>query len=342
MGGQEDSIMDVAGNLLRLFGENRVDEIEDNSGQMLKDAFGSAQYENLIEDRDFNKLYTQFVEQKRYVEEIWDKYEGNDEDQIRECLCLVRDAKEKEGAEVLEVLQGLIKESLYRNWTDDQRAIYDSKYKIIVDWKDYFISYTNRDAADTNDDFKRLIKSVYSAMPRIGMRVEENFVAKIIVKYLEGNDLRGFFDHNNIKCGDDIEDEIREFCQKSCVFVQLIEPIIFSRPRGKRNWCFEEYNEFNSMSKILEQVYGKHFDLCHQFIITEDKVSVLRPANLHQDYSSWYNHVGRTKYKRLKYGGSRYRNAQIIDKQQLRREVGEIAIRIIEVRNKIIDTILGY
>jgi len=54
-------------------------------------------------------------------------------------------------------------------------------------------------------------------------RARINHVVKVIVRFLEANGVRGFWDYKTIKCGDDIAEEVREHCRQALAFVQLIE-----------------------------------------------------------------------------------------------------------------------
>jgi hypothetical protein len=326
--------MDWQKELIGLFSENSVEQVEANGGQLLENALGADRYQTLLKSDDFEKRYTLVHESKKDVEHIAGQHQDNTDEQVTECLRLIMDAKKNATAESVDVLRQLINKTLYTyDWETHQRQLYDKKYRIIVEWKDYFMSYTNRNAAETNRDFKRLIQDVYLAAPPMEQRLEESFLAKIIVKYLEANDLEGFFDHEDIRCGDDIEEEVRSYCGAVYTFVQLIEYQSFSRPATRRNWCCEEYNEFNNSTNSLSKVCDEEFGGRHFFIITEKKgeLELLKPADLHPHYNSWFDHVRRLHCVGLRDMKSR----------DLRLKVWEIAKDIVEIREKIVSRILG-
>ena len=56
-----------------------------------------------------------------------------------------------------------------------RQAVYDKK-KSILEWRDFFVSYTNRDAPAINDQFRQLIRSCLGQAPR-GTENQSNYVA---------------------------------------------------------------------------------------------------------------------------------------------------------------------
>ncbi len=320
--------MDTSNELIQLFSQYTVEQIESSNGQLLITAFGSRRYDRLIEDSAFKKLYTVIVEMKLELEFIQERHKNDADGQAKECLYLIRqktDAREEE----IEVLLGLIKKNLYPAWNDALKKLFEKKSSVITSWKDYFISYTNRDAPQTNGLYATLIRQVFLKMPHEDIQVQENFLPKIVVKFFESNDLVGFFDCESIKSGEEIEDEVREYCRNVFAFVQVIEHKTFSKPRDKRNWCFEEYNEFTS-SEELEDICEGAFAGRHHFITIEKKLEDMKPINFYPNFQDWYNHVERVKYIWI------HRS----DNQIVRREVKKMGDQIFITRNDVISSIL--
>jgi hypothetical protein len=70
-----------------------------------------------------------------------------------------------EPAKKIEVTRSLFEGRLRRSWPPAEQALYDRK-KQILEWRDFFVSYTNRDAPATNQQFSGLIKSCFGMTPK--------------------------------------------------------------------------------------------------------------------------------------------------------------------------------
>ena len=189
----------------------------------------------------------------------------------------------------------------------------------------------------TNNVFEKLIKGIYLNLPPKPERKKVNFVARIITKYLKYNNLEGFFDPDEIKCGDDIEHSILSNCQGCFVFVQLVEIKSFSIPQlGKDNWCLKEYNCFkdkNLVNKMMNHKLDKRF----YFVITTENVKSLKPAKLPKEYEHWFNHICKLHFTSLhKY--KRYKKH--IDEKTLREELYELASEIVKTKENILESII--
>ena len=72
---------------------------------------------------------------------------------------------DSEPAKKVDCIRVLIEGRLRRSWSTTEQATYDKK-KEILDWRDFFVSYTNKDAASTNGAFRDLIKSSLGVVPK--------------------------------------------------------------------------------------------------------------------------------------------------------------------------------
>ena len=162
-----------------------------------------------------------------------------------QCLAELKSLRERSTfiTEDYTVTRTLIQKALYPSWGKYQEE-YTRRRKVIDEWNDVFVSYTNRDAPATNQACKKLIKFEW------GKEVdpageENNYVARTVAKYLEQTGLRSFIDYSRLKCGDDIGEKIREHSTTSFSLIQLIEPAIFQEPKPpKKNWCLVEFTTF--------------------------------------------------------------------------------------------------
>ncbi len=196
----------------------------------------------------------------------------------------------------------------------------------ILDWRDYFISYTNRDAATTNQEFRQLIRES-GFRPRASE--DQNYVARVINKHLRKyQGLVGFFDESNLQVGDDIQDAVTDYCQKSFAFVQLVERVTCTSVPSGQNWCFHEYTTFTE-TPVIQRLFGdkdRHF-----FIATHDEVDQTLPLRSPRSHAAWCDRI--RQVLRLSLEGERHRT--------LSPKMRDIAVRIAALRQEIIEAWLA-
>ena len=118
-----------------------------------------------------------------------------------------------------------------------------------------------------------------------------NFVARVLVKYLEQNNVHGFFDFKSLQCGDDIEAKVVEYCERTIAFIQLVESRSLEEPAPpKLNWCLKEYEAFEKAVvsvKVPGLVGNRVF-----FTLAGDE-ALPQPAALGLSYAGWYGDMER-------------------------------------------------
>ena len=262
-------------------------------------------------------------------------WDGQDDSAVNECLGLIDFYRRKGRLSEEAIAFDLVKFGPYLNWSPPSKARFDAISNIIMKWKDYFLSYTNRDAANTNQTYDELIKSIYLKQPSEELRVEQNFVAKVVAKFLAQNGLKGFFDYEDIRCGDQIGEEVRYHCRNSFALVQILEPESFrAADDGTVNWCLEEFREFRrrfAHASIEGPATLKDlFPVCT--VWDKKKKSLWRPAQWpNDDYEEWYKKLSALSVIQL----------EILDKALLRQKIDEIGDRIIEVRENLFEELLS-
>jgi len=249
--------------------------------------------------------------------------------EVRSCLELLREKKEFPKNDEFEVLNKLIKNEnhkcLYNCWNNEQQNFFDECYPVISEWKDFFLSHTKRNARETNNDFQSLIEIVYDPDDFDSKKGETNFLAKLIVRYLKEKNLEGFYDEENIVCGDIFKEKIFDHCKSCFVFVQLIENVVFSQPgNDKENWCLLEFEEFKNW-KENNAIKG-----CNRyFFILTGKDAIPEEDDLLRIQKNWVDTINSTeqiffpKFKRA-----------------LRDEIAKLAKEIKKTRKHIIDEYL--
>lgn len=315
--------------LIKVFSRKVAAEVTKND---LIDAFLVDDYLEVEAKAEFAETFARIRKMKLKLERVANNF-PQVKNQALHCLDMLHNerGRDRQPPESFWEMDALIRQYLYPNW-GGIKGEYDARFKIIGEWFDVFISYTNRDALATNQSYARLV--CYEWGCRINPAdTPTNYIASTIAKYLRQNNLRSFFDYDNLKCGDVIEDEIRTLSSSSIAFVQLLEPRVFEEPTPpKKNWCNEEFKEFsNSQPPCVERAatHNRFF-----FVLARgDELEDILPARRPDSYSGWINEASRRLHLAL--------NSYQDDFDALRRDVRGIAYEILDAREKIINSMLS-
>ena len=276
--------------LIRLLGQNRISDPADNLGQIVANAFHKQSLDEIEQSvSDFPDLWASLGQKKRVIESCLDLHDGDPVNQAAGCLSLMRGEFELNKIDDATDYGDLVAEMPeYASWPEPIRKKFDAARTVMCEWRAYFLSYTNRNADETNQLFQRLITVAWGRWPRQSERDGVNYVARIVAKYLRENNLIGFFDPKDIRCGDDIEEQILHYSQNCASLVQLVERCSFSRPEHeKENWCHREYKAFFQSSIATE--FGDCGDQRRHFAITtEPTVDQLKPVAPVPEYHDWW------------------------------------------------------
>ncbi len=311
--------------LIELFSRHSTDEIKEKSGELLKEAIGINNYPDIQKIRGYNDFYEKLKKLQKELELVVDIDE--DIQQVKGCLDLLFQKKDPEREEVdeeaFELLAKLIRKGIYHQiWSKEQQKYYDLGYAMLTTWKDYFLSYTNRNRHETNSDFQDIIPSVLGEPFYKENKDESNLVPHLLVHYLHQHGIRGFFDKHNMTCGDVIRDEIFTYCTSVYTFVQLVGIEIFNHRENEKNWCHHEFNTFHQWITDTELDRYKRY----QFLLTHKKEKVF-PVELHKDYKDWKNKIEERLY---------IDNLGEIGRKQMREKMRKLARAIKDTRTQIL------
>ncbi|MEO1258670.1 MAG: hypothetical protein AAFZ15_07725 [Bacteroidota bacterium] len=317
--------MSIIKKLTELYIEHATTTIEDGDGSLLLNKFGVPDHNSLIALDNYPESY-RLVSDGAHLTDNLQSSATNDDELVLDCLRVQRkliDNKEKPA--IREVVGKLIKGRFYdKVWSDEQRGVYDQKSELL-EWRDFFISYTNRDAPSTNQEFRSLVRSAFGKYPKL--TDEQNWVPKVIHYLLRKRQgLLGFFDDQDLKIGEDIQKEVDNYCCKAFAFVQLVEPRVFDKIQG--NWCYYEYQTFSD-SPLISTLFGDEKNR-HFFVLINNDVDDIIPAGNKSIYENtkWYKQMKSVKRMSIE-GVKRH--------QDLRTESRQIANKIIELRNEIVE-----
>ena len=309
--------------LLELYCRHETEAIE-RDGTLLLDHFNVTDPEVLLAIEGYVEAFAFVSACAALVDNLAEKYVNSEEQVLEGIRLLRRMLDDSEPAKKIGITKQLIECRLYKRWPPTDQTLYDRK-KNILEWRDFFVSYTNRDAAAMNDQIRRLISSCFGQTPK-DRQTRVNYVARVITRHLRRyQGLTGFFDEDDLRVGENIQDGVDRYCQQVFALVQLIEPLSFDREPPK-NWCFHEYSKFTDNQAIRDIVgdQNRHF-----FILTDEDLMEIVPANPFLPHQPWLARITALRQEHLS-----LRNERNVT---LRRKTKAIATQILTIRASVID-----
>jgi len=318
--------------LVALFSRLSCAQIEASTAHLLQ-AFDEDSFEQLAAQPGYAEEYAHVRTAKWQLERIASRYAADNGDQALQCLCLLKELRARsrfEGDEYL-VTRALIDETLSKGWPEVDRRTYLER-RVVFDWCDFFLSYTNRDANATNERYRRLVTAEYG-WPSLAERSQYNYVARVVAKFFEQQNLRGFADFKTLQCGDDIKDKVVQHCRSAIAFVQLVESGALNEPAPpvEVNWCHAEYSEFSAAGFPVRpaSVPGNR-----RFFVLAGGQAFGRPAGSSPHYEAWYQDIE----ARLQIVIDRH-NVRPWD--ALKSKVREVAVQIVAAREALANAMLA-
>lgn len=321
--------MNVRETLMALFAQRRCVEIESGTEALLK-AFGENDYQRVLALPGYGEAYNRIKAAKRTLERIGERYSKDNGDQPLQCLSLLHELR----AETVyrspdyDVTRELITKTLYADWSVDDQKRFDGRVAVFDDWTDFFISYTNRNAVATNRRYRSLITQELG-WPRAVHVGARNYVARVVAKYLEQYNIRGFVDFKSLECGDDIAAKILVHCRSTVGFIQLVEREALKEPPPPTvNWCHKEYSEFTTATlpwaKTGLQANRRFFVLAGPALVPADT----------KPYADWYTDATKRLFVSLD-----EHNVSPFD--TFLHEVGRVAGQIRDARDELVSSVLA-
>jgi len=193
-------------------------------------------------------------------------------DQVQFALRLLRRIPKDEGQAHC---RSLILKTYGAKWSDPQREYFEKKSLLLVEAKDFFLSFTSRNPAapglnQINRNHEFFIKD------RIGVAAynkadlgKQNLLAEAIYQLLQDQQLAGFYYPLHEGNNKEVEEKLRGNCIRCLSFVQLVQGEIFRYlDAPKRNWCHFEFTEVEAIDterilfvKIDDPIRGENINL---------------------------------------------------------------------------------
>jgi len=319
--------MNAFDELTQLYNQHSTAAIEAGGGLLLQQ-FGVATAGELLAIDGYTEAFGLVSACASALDKLVARY-PDPQAQARESLRVLRRMlDDAEPPNKIEVTRRLVEGRLRNAWPAPQQLYFDDR-KEILEWRDFFVSYTNRDAPATNQQFRQLIKSCLGTAPK-GAELQSNYLARVIARHLRRyQGLTGFFDEDDLKIGESINHGVDAYCARAFALVQVIEPLSFDK-EPPRNWCFHEYTTFSQNPAVT----GLLGDKDRHFFILTDTHAALQPANPIPAYSAWHGRISTLKQANVSVNGER--------NTTLRAKVKAIATEIVKLRTDIIDAWLAH
>lgn len=229
---------------------------------------------------------------------------------------LRKDAQKKYG---YEIFKQLFEKLTLPNLAPNIQAATQQAVDFIDKKIDYFCSYTRKGLPDINSSYKEIIYDALTIKPETHPKEwkEINFVAKILVRYLNNHGFNNyFFDLDKMVNGEEIEDTVLGYCDKATVLLLLAQQETFRDRLNETNWCYQEYDRYrNTHDK-------KHFLVFR----TENLV---RPEDAGDSILTWFDHIAGEKGV---YGFTIESNGNIA---KLKLDINNTAKQIREIKEKV-------
>jgi hypothetical protein len=321
------SVAEVTQELLSLYCQQPPEAIE-GDGSLLLAHFNVPDRKALLAIDGYEEAFDRVSERAAAVRSLAARHTDASA-QARESVRLLRDMLDSgESAESRQVTRHFVECLLHPHWPGEVQAWYARKV-CILEWRDFFISYTDRDAMVLNQQFRPLITSCLGVFPK-GNDLQTNQVARVITRHLRRyQGLRGFFAETDLKPGELIKAGLEGYCENAFALVQLIEPLTFDQ-EPPRNWCHYEYRRFTDNPAVVSLGLGRDR---HFFIMTERDFDTLAPANPASAQREWHQRIRALKQTHI--GLPLERNST------LRTKIKDVATQILTLRREIIDAWLA-
>lgn len=247
--------------MIKVYASHPLSELDAEPGPITQE-FGSQTLEELAKKPGFSADQELVRDFKRRVECCEQEHakEGltlgkmQAQEQISACLRFLLDFAQEVLEDFSESMArpriAIMKKLLFEMfgtgyWNKDQIDHFDFVTEKIEGWHNCFVSYTNKGSQIVNAAYRRVVATFVPASERRRLVKEgSNVLAEAIVRCLRREQItRCFYDKEDIKSGDDLNDEITPACTKTFTFVQLVQRELFDQHAAK-NWCFEEYHKF--------------------------------------------------------------------------------------------------
>lgn len=279
---------------------------------------GSEAYQKLCCDNEGDRT---FDAERNLIESVRSKIDQlmkNSTSYREQVQCALRLLRWLETEEKKRLSRRLVLNSYASKWSDNARLYFEQKSLLMIDAKDYFLSFTNRNPNrpnqnDVNRNHRHFIRDSLGGKAYDHADLSNcNLVAETVHYHLRNLSLDGFYYPSHKENNQDVKEKLCKNCIGSLAFVQLVQAAMFRYIPESPNWCFFEYD-----------LAHKQDSECVLFVQIEEDI---REGGIPACFNDWYQDFKNQDSLKLKQ--TRNRTHEVIDNN--RRAIREILSKQIE------------
>lgn len=268
--------------LLRLYATNRVDKIS-----------GLQKFQTFCQQNEKQPLFKAHrvrIEKAKRKLEVWLEPESEEDNEVEQAISVL--LGERHQLANRNLYYQLITLGYRPNWSDAQRKYFDLIWQRIRLKYDFFLSFTTRHeevAGDNpvNSNYRYFIQHVLGVTEfENADRRKKNLLAQCVHRYLARTPMEPFFYPHSENDNAVVDPKLAEACANSRVFVQLVQNIMFTPPKERKNYCFFEYEKVN---QLLQGTADKERLIL--FVIAEKEGKLVPRPLVPTEYWPWHKHV---------------------------------------------------
>jgi uncharacterized protein (DUF2235 family)/ABC-type multidrug transport system ATPase subunit len=225
----------------------------------------------------------------------------------------------------LQSLKSIVEQQYFASWPDYLQEHFSSTFKKIVNWNDYFLSYTNKNAQLTNKNYKHLIAQ--GIQPERNNSKIQNQMSLMINDILRNENLLGIYDEVESSKEEPLVQQVRQNLLESFTMIQIIGKDSFIDDLNV-NRMQEEFEHF---IKVHPETGSEPTPRLQFIVLSEDSIQDLLPASIPSKYVAWVDYMNSHRNMMISPSDS-YR--------QMERKIREVARRIAQTKVRIIDSLI--
>ncbi|OEU66267.1 MAG: hypothetical protein BA863_08275 [Desulfovibrio sp. S3730MH75] len=275
----------------------------------------SEAYQKLCRDNEGDRT---FDAERNLIEDVRFKIDWlmeNSTSYREQVQCALRFLRRLETEEKKKLSRRLVLNSYASKWSDNARRYFEEKSEFLIDAKDYFLSFTNRNPNrpnqnDMNRNHRNFIRDSLGGEAYNHADLSNcNLVAETVHYHLRNLSWDGFYYPSHEENNQDVKEKLCRNCIRSLAFVQLVQAAMFRYIPDSPNWCFFEYD-----------LALKQDSNCVLFVQIEEDI---REEGIHACFNDWYQHFKNKDSLKLKQ--TRNRSQGVIDenRSKIRKELSE-------------------
>lgn len=273
----EATAVDIRKKLLEIYSRQKADEVGDDPDYC-------ALCERYEKDRPFDGLRNSIERTKRELESTVG-IQNSPQESVKQALKALN--KRRFSKPDREVCLELIRKTYSGLWNDAQQDYFKEGSEQLMDWQDFFLSFTSRNPAPkqvnaVNTDHYYLIDHIIPGALEKNDLSKNNLLAEAIHCLLVNQPLRGFYYPTHKGKSEIVKEKLQEAARCSFAFVQLIQNHMFvTYP----NYCHFEYTEATQHDQHAARRLIFVMDGEYQNLIDEGEID-FRLGNWYDDVKS--------------------------------------------------------